>query len=334
MRRWGFTFPLDGLPLSAHRDALREAESLGYTDAWTAEVDGTDAFVPLAVAAACTDKLRLGSAIANVFTRGPALLAQTAAAVAEAAPGRFCLGLGASSPAIVERWNGLKLREPLRRVEETVAFVRAAFSGEKTASEALGVQGFRLGRRFPDVSGPPIFIAALRPKMLQLAGRLGEGVITNWLAPNDVPKVAAVARAAAKDAGRDPDALEVACRIFVLPPLPDAALRTAGRWAIAAYLTTPVYSAFHRWLGRGEALRPMLEAWQAGDRSSALELVPEGLVEELFVMGGRQECLDKIEAYCRNGVTLPILAFSAPPGDPQQQAAFSLARLRDLAPPA
>ena len=78
MDRWGLTFPLDGVPLPAHREVLREAESLGYTDAWTAEVDGLDAFTPVALAAAWTEKLRLGTAIANVFTRGPALLAQTA----------------------------------------------------------------------------------------------------------------------------------------------------------------------------------------------------------------------------------------------------------------
>src|SRR3990172_1132733 len=101
MNRWGLTIPLDGVPLSAHREVLQEAEALGYTDVWSAEVDGSDAFTPLALAAAWTERLRLGTAIANVFTRGPALLAQTVAALAEAAPGRFCLGIGARSPALV-----------------------------------------------------------------------------------------------------------------------------------------------------------------------------------------------------------------------------------------
>ena len=116
MERWGLTIPLDGVPLSAHGELLQEAERLGYTDAWTMEVDGLDAFVPAAIAGASTDKLRIGTAIANVFTRGPALLAQSAAAVAEVAPGRFCLGIGSSSPAIVENWNGVPLRRPLSRI--------------------------------------------------------------------------------------------------------------------------------------------------------------------------------------------------------------------------
>src|SRR3990170_7231394 len=156
MDRWGITFPLDGVPLPAHRDILREAERLGYTDGWTAEVDGLDAFAPVALAATWTEKLRLGTAIANVFTRGPALLAQQALAVAEVASGRFCLGVGASSPAIVEHWNGVRFERPLSRVRDTVAFLRAVFSGERAASEALGVRGFRMSRRFAEP--PPIFV--------------------------------------------------------------------------------------------------------------------------------------------------------------------------------
>jgi len=326
--RWGFTFPLDGLPLSAHREVLQQAEAWGYTDAWTAEVDGSDAFVPVALAAAWTNELRLGTAIANVFLRGPALLAQTAAAVAEAAPGRFCLGIGSSSPAIVESWNGVELRRPLERVRETVAFVRAALSGEKAASDALGVRGFRLSRRF--AQPPPIFIAALREKMLALAGSVGDGVILNWLAPGDVPKCVEIARRAAQAAGRDPEALEVACRIFVLMDADDGVVRLVGRRVAAAYLSTPVYSAFHAWLGRGDLLSPMLEAWRSGDRQAALERIPDAVIEDVFVVGNRQECLDKIEAYCRNGVTVPILAFLPTSLDPRELGERSVAVLREL----
>ncbi len=331
MNRWGLTFPLDGVTLPAHRELLPEAEGLGYTDAWTAEVDGADSFVPLALAAAWTRDMRLGTAIANVFTRGPALLAMTAAAVNEAAAGRFCLGLGASSPAIVENWNGIELRRPLERVREMAAFLRAAFAGEKVSSEALGVRGFRLSRRF--AAPPPIFIAALRERMLALAGSVGDGVIINWLSPADVPKTVNVAREAAKSAGRDPTALEVACRIFVLSPAQEGVARLVARRALAAYLTTPVYSAYHQWLGRGDALRPMLEAWRAGDRRAAVEMVPDQVIDDLFVIGDKRECLDKIEAYCRNGVTLPILNFVPTTLDPREQAAQSMEMLKELARP-
>lgn len=328
MDRWGFTFPLDGLPLPAHREALQQAESWGYTDAWTAEIDGADAFIPAALAASWTSRLRVGTAIANIFTRGPALLAMEAASVAEVAPERFCLGIGSSSPAIVENWNGAQLERPLERMRETVAFLRSAFAYEKTASESLGVRGFRLSRRF--AKAPPIFIAALREKMLALTGRLADGVILNWLAPHDVPRPVEIVRRAAQEAGRDPDALEVACRIFVLPNVDENVVRFIGRRAAAAYLSTPVYSAFHEWLGRADLLRPMLEAWRAGDRQGALELIPDELLHDLFVTGSRQECLDQIDAYRRNGVTLPILAFLPTTPDPKELGQRMIDTLREL----
>src|SRR3989304_8889581 len=112
MDRWGLTFPLDGVPLPAHREVLREAESLGYTDAWTAEVDGPDAFTPVTLAAAWTERIRLGTAIASVFTRTPTVLAQTAWAVSEAAQGRVCLGIGSRSPAAGGDWDGGPVRPP------------------------------------------------------------------------------------------------------------------------------------------------------------------------------------------------------------------------------
>jgi probable F420-dependent oxidoreductase len=328
--RWGFTFPLDAIPLAEHRDVLEEAERLGYTDVWTAEADGTDAFVPIGLAAAWSSNLRLGTAIANVFTRGPALLAMQAATAAEAAPGRFCLGIGSSSPAIVERWNGVPLRRPLERVREVLAFLRAAFAGEKASSDALRVRGFRLGRRL--APAPPIYVAALREKMLALAGSQADGVIINWLSPDDVTKAVAVAREAARAAGRDPEALDVVCRIFVLPTSDRNVARFIGGRAIAGYLTTPVYGAFHQWLGRGDILRPMLDAWQAGDRQAAVQAVPEQVIDDLFVIGDRDQCLDKIEAYCRAGVTTPVLSFLPTSLDPKELAERNRSLLRELAP--
>ena len=101
------------MPLPDHADLVQALPSWGYTDLWSAEVSGLDAFTPLAVASTWTDQLRLGTAIASVYTRGPALLAMSAAAMAEAAPGRFVLGLGAGSPAVVESWNGLAFDRPV-----------------------------------------------------------------------------------------------------------------------------------------------------------------------------------------------------------------------------
>ncbi len=331
-QRWGITFPLDGVPLPDHREVLREAERSGFTDAWTMEVNGADAFVPLAMAAAWTEKLRLGTAIANVFTRTPALLAMSAAAMAEAAPGRFCLGVGSSSPAIVESWNGVPLRRPVERVRDVVAFLRRAFAGEKVSmrSASFQVQGMRLGRA--PSQPPPIYVAALREKMLTVAGAVADGVIINWLSPQDVRRVVRVAKDSARAAGRDPGALDVVCRIFVMPTADENVARRVGKFAIAGYLTTPVYAAFHSWLGRGGALAPMAEAWKGGDRREAVNLVPDEVVDDILVWGDRRQILEKLQAYRDNGVTTPVLAIVPTVQDSEEQARLSVAAVRELAP--
>ena len=136
MNRWGMTYPLEGISLSEHKEVLQAAEDLGYTDAWSAEVNANDAFTPLAAFAAWTKTTRLGCAIANIYTRTPTLLAQTASAVADLAPGRFCLGIGTSSPAIVENWNGARLEEPLKRMRETITFLRRRAGHARAAAYA------------------------------------------------------------------------------------------------------------------------------------------------------------------------------------------------------
>src|SRR2546428_12879290 len=144
-KRWALSVPVDGFSLAELPELAREGERLGYTDAWSFEADGLDCFTPLAAVATAT-RLRLGTAIANVFTRGPATLAMSAAGVADLAPGRFCLGIGAGSQPIVEAWNGGRFVRPATRVREMTHVLRAAFAGERVAfrGKTLSVDGFRL----------------------------------------------------------------------------------------------------------------------------------------------------------------------------------------------
>ena len=330
-QRWGITVPLQGMSMPEHREPLQEAEANGYTDVWSAEVDANDAFTPLAAVATWTQQ-RLGTAIANIYTRTPTLLAQTASAMEDLAPGRFVLGLGTSSPAIVERWNGVPLERPLERMRETIAFLQQALTGEKMVvkNRWYDVRGFRLGHAPAKL--PTILVGALREKMLQLGGGMADGVITNYIAPEDARKVAAVAKSAAKQAGKDPDGVEVACRIFVIATDDPQAAQMIGRFIVSGYLTTPFYYAFHEWLGRGEALAPMMKAWQAGDRQTALGLVPGDVVDDIFVFGKPQQCREKIQAYVDNGITTPVINIIPTARDPQGQREQSLQWLKDLAP--
>src|SRR6266487_826576 len=123
--RWGITLPLRSLPLPDQRDLVAALPDLGYTDAWSSEVNGSDAFTPLAAAAQWTTGLRFGTAIAGIFTRGAAVLAMDGATCASLAPGRFVLGIGVSSPVIVEDWNGIPLERPYQRARDTLRFLRA-----------------------------------------------------------------------------------------------------------------------------------------------------------------------------------------------------------------
>ncbi len=298
--RPGMTVPLPG-PLHSHRDKLAELVELGYTDIWSAEADAADAFTPLAMAAAWEPRLRLGTAIVPAFTRSPALMAQSVASMADAAPGRFAIGIGSSSNVIVERWNGVPFVEPYKKVRDMVRFLRDALSGEKVAKsyDTFEVSGFRLGIR-PEVM-PSILVAGLREGMLRLAGREADGAIINWLSPEDVRKVAGVVNAQG-------EGKEIVCRIFTCPSENAEAVRAAARFAIAAYLNVPVYAAFHEWLGRGEMLTPMWDAWKAGDRKAALAAIPDELVDDLIVHGSPEHCRARIQAYFDNGVTTSSLA--------------------------
>jgi probable F420-dependent oxidoreductase len=308
-QRPGMTVPLPG-PLHSHRDKLVELADLGYTDVWSAEADAADAFTPLALAAAWEPRLRLGTAIVPAYTRAPACFAQSVASLADAAPGRFAIGIGSSSNVIVERWNGVPFVDPYKKVRDVVRFLRDALSGEKVAKtyDTFEIQGFRLGVR-PEVV-PPILVAALREGMLRLAGREGDGAIINWLSPTDVTRVASIVHEAA---GGEPR--EIVARIFVCPSENTDVVRAAAKFAIAAYLNVPVYAQFHEWLGRGEMLAPMWDAWKQGDRKAALAAIPDELVDDLVVHGSPADCRARIEQYFDHGVTTSSLAIL--PLDPE-----------------
>jgi probable F420-dependent oxidoreductase len=301
--RWGITVPFDGVPLSEHREWYEEAADLGYTDLWSAESGGADAFTPLALAAAWTPTLRLGTAIIPVYTRGPHTLASQIASLCQAAPGRFAVGIGASSNVIVERWNDIAFEKPYQRVRDTIRFLRRALKGEKVDEEyeTFRVRGFRLLIKLDEQ--PPILVAALRPQMLRLAGREGDGAIINWLSANDVKTVVPHV-----GAGK-----EIVARLFVLPTEDRDLVRLVGRRAIAQYLNVPVYAAFHDWLGRGEMLRDMWDFWQKGERDKATAAIPDELVDDLIIWGSPEQIRDHVDRYVAAGVTTPAPAILAPP---------------------
>jgi probable F420-dependent oxidoreductase len=301
--RLGITLPLRGAPLPAQRPLLRGLQDAGYTDLWTQETAGLDPFASLAALAADAPEARLGIAVAGVFNRGPGLLAMQAATLAELAPGRFVLGLGSSSRPVVEGWNAGTFARPVARVRDTLRFLRRALAGERVSEdyETFSVRGFQLER--PPAEPPPLYAAALGPRMLALAGAEADGVCLSLVAPEDVPRVLAAAGGEGRGAPRD-----VVLRLAVCPTEDAGRARSAARRMLAAYLNVPVYRRFQEWLGRGELLRPAWEAWQRGDRARAEAALPDTLVDALFVHGSLEACRGRIAAYERAGVTTPLVA--------------------------
>ena len=317
MDRYGITVPFDDVPLAEHGAWYERLDELGYTDVWTGEANSADGFTPLALAAVASARLQLGTAVVPVYTRGPGLLAMQAATMAELAPGRFALGVGSSSDVIVERWNATPFVEPYKRVRDTVRFLRLALTGQKVDAEyeTFSVRGFRLGRRLEQP--PPIYVAALRPGMLRLAGREADGAILNWLSADDVKKVV-------PEVGEDK---AIVARIFVCPTDDADRARYVGRIGIAAYLNVAVYAAFHEWLGRGPLLEAMWSAWRGGDRKAALAAIPDEVVDALVVHGTPAQCRAHVQRYVDNGVTIPVLAV-LPGGDELAKAVENLAPSR------
>jgi probable F420-dependent oxidoreductase len=291
MQRWGLTVPFTGIGLADNAELYKRAEAAGYTDLWSGETNGPDGFSPLVLGAAWTEKIRLGTGVVGVMQRGRALLAQEAAALADASGGRFALGIGASSDRIIEGWNGMPFEKPLSKMSETIDFLRTALSGERADG------GFKL-ERAPE-ERVPIIVAALRGKMLRLAVEKGDGAFTNFLPLEGLPKVAAQLEGA-------PEGFELLCRFFCLPGQREQ-VEPLARFMFSSYITVPVYEAFYRWLGYGEKIDEMVEAWGAKDRQKAAAAAPWDLIEEMFIFGSPEEMRERLGAFVEGGITLPVI---------------------------
>jgi alkanesulfonate monooxygenase SsuD/methylene tetrahydromethanopterin reductase-like flavin-dependent oxidoreductase (luciferase family) len=223
--------------------------------------------------------------------RGRALLAQEAAALADASHGRFALGIGASSDRIIEGWNGMPFEKPLTRVSDTIDFLRTALAGERADG------GFKLER--PPEMKVPIIVAALRGKMLRLAVEKGDGAFTNFLPLEGLPKVVEQLEGA-------PEGFELLCRFFCIPGEREQ-VEPLARFMFSSYITVPVYEAFYRWLGYGDRIDEMVAAWNAKDRQKAAEAAPWDLIEEMFIFGSPEQMKERLRQFVAGGITLPVI---------------------------
>lgn len=292
-RAYGLTFPVPRVALGEYAPVLRTAVACGYTDIWAGEALAADAFAFLAMAATVAPELRVGTSVVPAFTRAPGLLAVSAATLAAFAPGRTTIGIGASSTTVVERWGGVEYRQPYQRTRDVLRFLRPALAGDRVSVdlETFAIDGYRLWN--PPAVPPQLIIAALRPAMLGLAAREADGVALTWVSPADVGRMSGYL-------GAEQTKL---VWVSVCPSTDAAKVRDAVRPAVAEYLTVAGYAASQEWLGRGDLLRPIWQAWADGRRRDAVAAVPDSLVDEFVVHGSAERCRDRLEQYYSAGAT-------------------------------
>jgi probable F420-dependent oxidoreductase len=317
--RLGITIPLDGFQNRHFIELVRHAEKLSYADAWSYETMVGDGITPIAAAASVTERIRFGTAILPVFTRSPALLAMSAAGLQNLSGGRFVLGLGISTPTIVQQWMGVPYEKPVTRLRETVEALRAIFSGQKVSmnGKTVAIDGFRLGA--PMENPPPIYVGAQGELMLRTAGEVGDGTIVNFITPEAFPQMLAHIREGARKAGKQTGAIEVACRIVVAIDQEEDVVREQLRRELTAYLTVPQYNKFFQWIGYEKEARTAIAAWNAGDRKKALAAVPDQMIESIFIYGTPDRWAKRLKDYEKAGITSTALQFTSYVKDPEEK---------------
>jgi probable F420-dependent oxidoreductase len=307
----GFT----ALPLPELVAAAREAEARGYHTAWLGETGGYDAIVMSTVIATHTERLHVANGVLPVQTRTPVILGMATASLNHLAPGRFALGLGLSSKVIVEQWHGLTFTPAVAQIREAVDIVRKVTSGERVNVEGkfYRVKNFRLTGPVPR-EPVRVYLAALGPEMLELAGEIADGVLLNWIPPEAVPASIAHLEAGARRAGRTLDGFEIASFVRTCVTDDPAAARETLARDVTGYATVDVYQAFFRTAGYADEVDAVTGAWAAGDRAGAVKRISPRMLDGLGVVGDEAFCRARIAEFGRSGLTQPVVVPFTPAG--------------------
>ena len=286
---------------------LRWAEDNGIPDAWFSDSGAPDTLTQIAAVGHHTRTIRIGVAVTPVYTRSPSVIAASANVISQVIPGRFILGLGSSSQTIMGQWNGIPLDKPLTRVKETAQLVRQMLKGEKTdfKGETLSSRGYR---QAPAENPPPIYIGALRPKMIEMAAEVGDGVIFNLWPQGALPKMMEALKRGAKNAGKNWQDIEVVNRAMVLCTDDKAMGREIFRAAFGPYYATPVYNKFLAWAGYEDAATAIAQGWGEKNREKTAAALTDALIDEIAIIGSEDEIRSRIQADADGGVHTHIIA--------------------------
>ncbi len=305
------------LPLDAIPELARLAESHGFGCAWGGEANNKDPTVMLSAIAAVTNRMQIGSAVYHILGRTPATLALQAAGLDELSGGRFLLGLGSSNPTIA-RWHGVTLDHPLGRVQEYLEIVARAMRGEKLDFDGKYFSSHAFKMAFKPPKTPiPIYLAAFGPMMTRLAGKITDGVLINMANPTEIRRIVADVQKGAAEAGKNPAAMEIICKIRCSIAHSYDVAREALSHALTYYALADYYRVLLGRMGFAEEVEAMRAAWKSGGFHAARRLITDRLFNGVPMVAATsaKDVLEKIQPFVDAGATRIILPYVAASDD-------------------
>ena len=323
-----------GTAIAGDTSVITDAEALGYDSVWTAEAYGADALTPLAYLAGRTETIKLGAGIMQMPARTPAMTAMTAATIDRMSNGRFLLGLGVSGPQVVEGWHGRPYGKPLGVTREYVAIVRKAlardepvtFDGDYYQIPYTGDGATGLGKPLKLIAKPknpdlPIYLASIGPKNVRLTAEIADGWLPIFYSPERADDIYGPLLAEGFELSGEPEKakrFEIAASVFaeVTDDLDRARLR--AKPILALYIGgmgakgKNFYNDLAGRYGYEEAAQQVQDLYLDGKKMEATMAVPDDLVDELSLIGSKEQIADRLQAWQQAGVTTLILNTTDP----------------------
>jgi len=312
-----------GLSINASRETsddeliaiAKQADQLGYHSFWAAESWGRDAFTVLTMIACNTENIRLATGIINVYSRTPALIAQTIGSLDILSKGRAILGLGSSGKAVVEGWHGVPFESPLARTREYIEIIRKALSRAPVNHQGKDYQMDRFRMLAPPIQERvPIYIASLGPKNLALTGELADGWLPIWANRERLPDLKEQISVGAAKSGRSVNDVTIAPYLMCYTSDSPEDLEH-GAQLLRAHMAYYIggmgnyyFDSFSR-AGFETEATAVRDAWASRDREQAANAVSDRMLESVVVLGDAQQCRDQIAGFRQAGVDMPVATF-------------------------
>ena len=305
------------LAVSDMRGLVKLAEDKGYDSVWLPESMGRDALAELTALVGTSQRIRIGTGIVPVFARLPTVAAASIATAANLAPGRAILGVGIGHQTALENGHGVAFSRPLQHVREFTTIARRLLAEGQVAytGDVYTVKHYQLDT--PPSQPVPVFVAALRPQMLKMAGAVADGVLMNWVSLDYVPQAIEYIRQGAEAAGRSLNDLTIASYLRTCVTDSPETVEQATREQLARYGSMVYYERYFASIGFPDEAETIAQAWQRGDREAAAGAVTDPMIKAVTIYGSADECRQRLQAYRDAGLQLPIIA-PFPIGEPIQ----------------